>query len=362
MRPPQKPTSSIKRWRILVIAFVVFLLVRRVWPSQSFELNQEVVISQGDTLYGIYDKYLTTRQARSMRLYTKTHSEDAVMLLQAGKYIYSGSYTPENFLQVLMDGPVVDYEDVKILEGRSIYDIDQYLADNHLADQGEYIAYVTDPESLQTIATKYDFVQEFFDTKPTPWIPVSLEGLLYPDTYRIDLSKNTVYQLVALQLRAFQDKVYTPYRSQISWFSQQLRESSYEFDLRWYNIVTLASILEKEERTNANKPTIAGIFLNRIQQGMRIDADITLCYGLEESYTSCTPSIIVQHLKDSNNLYNTRVHSGLTPGPIANPSQASFDALLGFVPTSYLYYLHSSSGQIYYGTSLEEHNANKVHL
>jgi len=69
----------------------------------------------------------------------------------------------------------------------------------------------------------------------------------------------------------------------------------------------LASVIENEEKANANKPAIAGIFLNRIQQGMRLDADITLCYGKEITYDLCTPAYIVQNLKDSANGYNTRV-------------------------------------------------------
>lgn len=261
-----------------------------------------------------------------------------------------------------MAWPVIEYEDVKILEGWSIYDIDQFLASQNLAHEGDYIAYVTDQDSIATIASKYNFVQEFVDTKPSAWLPISLEGLLYPDTYRIDLSKNTVYQLVALQLRAFQQKVYDTYYGDIYWFSDALRASGYSFDLRRYNIVTLASIIEKEEHRNANKPTIASIFLNRIQNNMRIDADITLCYGLGTSYKKCTPSVIVQHLKDTWNLYNTRVHSWLTPWPIANPSQQTFDSLLHFSSSDYLYYLHDSSWQIYYGKTLEEHTANKAYL
>lgn len=124
----------------------------------------------------------------------------------------------------------------------------------------------------------------------------------------------------------------------------------------------MASIIEKEERNNTNKPIIAGIFLNRIQSDMRIDADITLCYGLKTGYESCTPSLIVKSIADANNVYNTRVHKGLTPTPIANPSVATFRALLDFTPTKYYYYLHGSDGSIHYGATLDEHNANKKYL
>ncbi len=127
----------------------------------------------------------------------------------------------------------------------------------------------------------------------------------------------------------------------------------------WYDIVTLSSIIEKEERNKKNKSTIAWVFLNRIQNKMRIDADITLCYGLLKWYESCTPSLIVISLSDSSNLYNTRVHSWLTPIPISNPSVETISALLWFQKSNNFYYLHDNNGQIRYAEDLQWHNNNK---
>ncbi len=68
----------------------------------------------------------------------------------------------------------------------------------------------------------------------------------------------------------------------------------------------LASIIEKEERYGPNRPTIASVFFNRLETGMRIDADISLCYGLGKGYENCTPEVIVENLYDASNVYNTR--------------------------------------------------------
>jgi UPF0755 protein len=68
----------------------------------------------------------------------------------------------------------------------------------------------------------------------------------------------------------------------------------------------LASVVEKEERNTKNKPTVAGIFINRLANGMRLDADITLCYGLHEAYETCIPSMIARKVSDKTNIYNTR--------------------------------------------------------
>jgi UPF0755 protein len=73
-----------------------------------------------------------------------------------------------------------------------------------------------------------------------------------------------------------------------------------------YQAITLASIIEKEEKTDGNKATVAGIFYNRIQRGMLLGADITLCYYFKQPYVNCTPSVIAKNVSDSKNPYNTR--------------------------------------------------------
>ncbi len=287
----------------------------------------------------------------------------ALEKLQPGQYDFSWSYSPAEFIDHLNEGPARHYINVTILEGRSIYDIDDYLVKNSYANAWDYRSYVSDPVTIESIASKYSFVKQFIDSQP--WsdkaIP-NLEWLLYPDTYTIDMSQPIIYQLVSLQLKAFQSKVYEVYQGEIDDFSSTLRANWYDFNLGRYNIVSLASIIEKEEKNDANKPTIAGIFLNRIQDGMRLDADITLCYGLHQSYAACSPSVIVKNLNDASNLYNTRVHTWLTPWLISNPAVSTFESLLHFKKSDYYYYLHSSKGTIHYGSTIQEHNANKQFL
>lgn len=277
--------------------------------------------------------------------------------IQVGSYDFAGSYSPEEVITILQRGPKQTYESLTLLEGRSIYDIDAYLAKRGQIQAGEYIRYVTDPTVIKNAASRYEFVESFVDA-PTP----SLEGLLYPDTYYVSENQSLLPQLIDLQLQAFNTKVYQPYSNEIKNFQTYLTQNGFSISLSWYELVSLVSIVEKEERNNKNKPTIAGIFFNRLQQKMRIDADITLCYGLKTGYEVCTPSLIVRSISDANNLYNTRVHYGLTPTPIANPSSATFEAVLRFAKTDYYYYLHGSDGRIHYGATLSDHNANKQYL
>lgn len=98
-----------------------------------------------------------------------------------------------------------------------------------------------------------------------------------------------------LQLETFTKRV---------WADAQTKKST--SSLAWYDVIKLASIVEKEERSQTNRPTVAGVLLKRFQLGTLIGADISLCYFFEKPYKECTPGFIAQHVSDTNNPYNTR--------------------------------------------------------
>ena len=100
--------------------------------------------------------------------------------------------------------------------------------------------------------------------------------------------------------------------------------------------------------------------MNRLKNQMRIDADITLCYGLERGYEFCNPQVIVANLYDKTNVYNTRQLMGLPPTPIASPT---IDAILSVMEATnhdFLYYLHDTSGRLHMSRDLSEHNDKKL--
>jgi UPF0755 protein len=175
----------------------------------------------------------------------------------------------------------------------------------------------------------------------------------------VDRDKDLIDQLVYLQLEAYQDKVWSQYGDELVQLNERLQQLGFDFRLTTYGALILASIIEKEERISANRPQVASVFFNRLQAGMQIDADISLCYGLGQPYKSCTPKVIVQHLRDSANLYNTRARSGLPPTPIANPSVDAIVAVLEATRSSNWYYLHAKDGTLHLSETLSEHNLKK---
>ncbi len=307
--------------------------------TSSFSVNQTIEIKAGQSAQVIFDTLSWNRKLQ-VKWYIRNHKTD-LSKIEGWEYVFSGNYTDASFVESILAGPKTSYARITVLEGWSIYDIDQSLTDKWLIKAGEYIAFVTNPTMIAKYQTRYGFLKNLKS-------PSTLEGFLYPDTYNADKDKDIIDQLVYLQLDNFNKKVWAS--------AEQLLINQ---KLNWYQVMTLASIVEKEERNDANRSTVAGILLKRFQMGTLIGADISLCYMFKQPYKLCTPSFIGQHVGDNTNPYNTRQLKWMPPTPISNPSVNSVLAVLQPQETPYFFYLHDNKWLIHYATTLDEHNQNK---
>lgn len=302
----------------------------------------------------MFEKVSSWLTPMKLKWFLKKNPE-SISTLQPWSYIFSWDYSFEDFFAFLDAWPQVSYVPVTFLEWRSIYDIDAALTRKEYTYAWEYIDFVTNDLIINKYINRYEFLENAAEI----WWLQTLEWFLYPETYFVDQSKDFIDQVVFLQLEAFQKNVWEPYQDQILGFNDYLGIQWYEAELTWHDMLTLASVIEKEERVDDNKDDIAWVFLNRLDSDMRIDADITLCYGLEEPYESCTPTIIVENLRDDTNTYNTRAVSGLPPTPIANIHVNSLIGLLDVKQSQNFFYLHDDSGRIHLSKDLPEHNRKK---
>lgn len=184
-----------------------------------------------------------------------------------------------------------------------------------------------------------------FDKKQ--YITLAKEGYMFPDTYLIP--KDATAQIVANRL--------------LETFSQKVEESilknanSKQSNLE---IITLASLIEKEAKTSEEKPVISGIIQNRLKIGMALQIDATVAYakGYDSAKNSWWPEVTIEDYKNVKSPYNTYLKTSLPPGPIASPGIDSIRAALEPADTPYLYYLHDADGKIHYAKTAEEHNQN----
>jgi UPF0755 protein len=279
-------------------------------------------------------------------------------------YTFSWTYTKQDILDNLAKWPDSSYVKIKILESRWKYDIDNYLTENWIIDKWEYLDYISDKSLIQ----KYiDSENQDWDLN-YPFLSIvsseildnsSLDWFLYPDTYYVDPTKNMVDQLVYLQLKTFKEKIWNEYWDDIQNFNDEISSSWFDFQVNVYDFITIASLIENEEKVDWNKSLIAWIILNRLETSMSLWLDVTLCYGLEVSFSNCNNYMKDPYLTDGSNSYNTRKNKWLTPTPISTPAQWTISSLLNFKKSDYYYYLHDLNWKIYPAKTYDEHLNNK---
>ena len=251
--------------------------------------------------------------------------------INAGTYETTKPTTIADFLSKTMKSPLYIDQTITILPWWSSYDIDTYLATKGIGSVGDF---------LETSRLNFSVYQKEFS-----WLSKvqSLDGFLYPDTYRLRQDA-TMDDAIRVMLREFDKKLGTQYKALDS--------------KNAYQTLILASIVEREERSETNPPIVAGILAKRVAEGIAMWADATVCYGYAKTQKQCTPSFIGTIIQDKNP-YNTRNKQGYPPTPIANVPLSAWNAALKPQVSPYYYYLHGSDGQIHYGRSIDEHIANK---
>ncbi len=211
-----------------------------------------------------------------------------------------------------------------------MYDIDAYLVEKNIAKTGEFLRVASD--RFTEYQAKYDWLTGVD----------SLEGFLYPDTYRV--TKNaTAHDVILKLLWGFESKIAEEYRA--------LGKGAYQK-------LILASIVEREERNDDNQPIVAGILEKRVREWIAMWADATVCVGYAKTQKECTPSFVATVIWDKNP-YNTRNTLGYPPTPIASVPLPAWNAAVKPEASSYYYYLHDNDGIIHYGRTNQEHIANK---
>lgn len=186
------------------------------------------------------------------------------------------------------------------------------------------------------------------DIPESAFVKVAREGYMFPDTYLVP-REATVGAVVALFRSTFDQKV-----------DETIRRDAKKTGLSFDEVLTLASIVEREGRTDEDRPVIAGILIQRLEADWPLQADATLQYALGYQVGEKTwwKKVLTQEDKKVKSPYNTYLNPGLPPGPIANPGLASIKAVISPKETDYWYYLHDSEGLVHYARTLEEHNSN----
>ena len=248
--------------------------------------------------------------------------------LQAGEYNLSPRMSIYQIAKKMAQGRVIR-DTVKILEGWDTTDIAKYMQSKGICSQNEFISL-----TQKDYSNEFDFLQD----KPKD---LGLEGYLFPDTYQI--AKGESCQDILNAMLSNFDKKLTP----------ELKAEIKNQNKSIFDIVTMASMIEKEVRNLDDKKIVSGILWKRISIGMPLQLDCTVNYVTGKSDASCT-------IKDTkiDSPYNTYKYAGLPKGPISNPGINSITASIYPKATNYWYWL--SDGVTHFSETLEQHNAAKA--
>ncbi len=256
--------------------------------------------------------------------------------LKAGNYVLSPSMNVPQIVDKLFRGEVVK-ETITIIEGWNLRQIASYFESRDLFKEEEF-----------RLALEKDFSDEFDFLKDKP-ADSSLEGYLFPDTYEIR-QEESIEQIIKKMLANFDRKLDDDLRQEIS------RQNKSVFE-----IVIMASLLEKEVRTFEDKKIAADIFWKKIKAEEPLYSCATIAYILQRqdwSFEEMRKEIALARHIDS--FYNTYRYAGLPPGPIANPGLESIKAAVYPAETDYNYFLSLPNGETVFSRTLEEHNARKA--
>jgi UPF0755 protein len=242
--------------------------------------------------------------------------------LQAGEYRFDHPVPMTEVYAKIVRGKVYTVA-LTIPEGYNIFDIAQAVAAAGLGSRDTFL----------TAEQQHTELLSWIPKEGQP--PQSLEGYLFPDTYYFSRHATPV-QMLSAMVRRFRQ------------VSTQLRLVG---DVQ--RIVTMASLVEKEVNQNAERPLVAGVFTNRLAQGIPLATDPTVIYAalIDKRWRG---AIYASDLK-SNSPYNTYKHTGLPPGPICNPGIASLRAAMSPAQTDYLYFVSDAAGHSRFSTDLKQH-------
>jgi len=294
-------------------------------PTSASEQAKEVQIKQGmgtSKIADVLEQEGLIKNSLIFKVYLKVNKEGSKF--KAGKYALTPGLTYQEIIAKLNAGDVIPDEVIRftIPEGYTINQIADKLSADHQVDRAEFLSLVDDAAAFKLPAS----TEIPTDTK----LIHQLEGYLFPETYELKKG-STAKDMIQRMLNELDKKLATlP-----SDWEQKMKAQN----LNFHQLMTVASLIEREVVVDSERGLVAGVIYNRLKQNKPLQIDATIQYLFDKP----KDRLYNKDLKIESP-YNTYLHDGLPPGPIASPSLASIEAALNPEPSKYLYYVTKKDG------------------
>jgi UPF0755 protein len=242
--------------------------------------------------------------------------------IKAGEYMLSSAMTPKKILETMVDGKVYLHR-LTIPEGYNLTQVAQAVGTAGLASEADFLKAATDPDLVHANG---------IDAR-------TFEGYLFPDTYYFPRGV-TSENIITTMVKRFW-----------SVFNPEWKEQTKTLEMTIHQVITLASIIEKETAVAAERPIISSVFHNRLKRNMRLESDPTVIYGMGDYNGNITRKDL-----ESPTRYNTYTMKGLPPGPISNTGAKAIEAALYPADTKFLYFVSRNDRTHQFSTNFRDHN------
>lgn len=333
-------TSFIAIFTIGIISgyFYIKSALGAVDPDSDEQIEVEIPLGSSTTdIADILEEHGLIKNSDIFRMYIKfkNHAD-----FQAGEYVLSPSLTLDEIIAELKSGVLMEeplYR-ITIPEGKTVEEIAEIFANRLSFSEEEFLDAVHDEQFLQQLIEKYPDLLSNEILNDELYVP--LEGYLFAGTYDIYEEDPSVESIIDMMVECTDSLM------------QSKIEEVNETDFTIHEILTLASVVERESKFSEDRPKVAQVYLNRLEKDMKLQSDITAFYGIEHK------AVVTYEDIEIDTPYNTYVIDGLPIGPINSPSEEAIDAVLNPEGEDFskLYYFSRPNGETFYSDTLEEHN------
>jgi UPF0755 protein len=306
----------------VIILCGLYMLIQLLTPLPVGNKNIEIEIPKGATFRQAAEIFFKEGVIRDKNLFLFVGRISRIdRKIRAGYYSIYSSMNTLDLLKVLRKGQIIEYE-VTVVEGDSLREIADKLSEKGIVDK----------EDFRELSSDEDFLSLYHITSPT------FEGYLFPDTYKIPKGMDPG-DAIGMMINKMREK-----------YSGKLAERAAEIGLSEREVLTLASIIEKEAVTDEERPLISAVYHNRLRKRMLLQADPTAIYGVKSFKEKITAEDVRRKTP-----YNTYRIKGLPPGPIASPGMKAIMAALYPANVPYLYFVSNNDGTHNFSVTAEEH-------
>lgn len=306
----------------LFVVFLIYMTARLLTPLPYGNTSMEFKIDKGMTYRQVVDAMAQKKLIRDRWVFLFLgRLTNITNKVKAGYYPIWGNMSPWQIFRALKLGKIIEYE-ITVVPGDSLMEIGDKFSALGIMNKDEF----------NKLCVNRDLLNSLDIDAP------SLEGYLFPETYKFpkgldaqDILSNMVYMLRGK-------------------YNAEMFDRTYALKLNERDVLTMASIIEKEAVVDSERPVIAGVYYNRLKKKMPLQADPTATYGIKSS----SEKILKQDLMRKTR-YNTYTINGLPPGPIASPGLKSIIAALYPADVPYLYFVSNNDGTHNFSTTLSSH-------